>query len=260
MINQNLNKKPMDEIKHIKVKRLELASQLRRKDRFRVSIFGSARIKIGDKVYQQVFDLAEKVGENAFDLVTGGGPGLMEAANAGHMAGDQKKKADSIGLIIKLPWENKGNDYLEISKRFKYFSKRLDTFLSLSDVMVVTKGGIGSMLELYYMWQHLQVHLCPYKPIILIGKMWEDLIHWMKKEVLPENLVSPEDFDFIYIAHNNNEAIKMIKKFHQLKLEEKTLRKIICHGSKCVIPNEKKERKLVITVNKLAIKKPLIHQ
>lgn len=229
-------KKPGKKKYHLKVKKLDVAFELRRKNRFRVSIFGSARIAPGDKYYQQVFDLAKKIGQEGYDVITGGGPGMMEAANAGHAAGDSAQKASSIGLVIKLPWENRGNPYLEIQHRYKHFSNRLDTFLKLSDVMVVTKGGIGSLLELYYMWQHLQVRLSEYKPIILIGSMWESLIKWMKKETLPDNLVSPEDFDFIYIAKNNAEAMAMIKQFHLLNASEKKLRKIECKGARCVIP------------------------
>jgi uncharacterized protein (TIGR00730 family) len=224
--------------RHAKVKTLDLEAELRKRNRFRVAIFGSARIRPDDKdkVYQHVYELAEMVGKKGYDVITGGGPGLMEAANRGHAAGDKTGKAESIGLVIKLPWENRGNDFLEISHKYKHFSKRLDTFLALSDVMVVTKGGIGSLLELFYMWQHLQVHLVKYKPIILIGEMWEHLIKWMKKETLPDNLVSPEDFDYIYIAKNNKEAMAMIDKFHLLQKSEKVLRKIKCKGAKCLIP------------------------
>lgn len=226
-------------VKQIKVKKLELKRELNKKKHFRVAIFGSARVKQGDKVYDQVYDLARKIGEAGFDVVTGGGPGLMEAANSGHVAGDRLGRAESIGLIIHLPFENKGNPYLETRHRYRHFSTRLDTFLALSDVMVVTKGGIGSLLELFYMWQHLQVHHVDYKPLILIGEMWEQLIDWMKKEVLPENLVSPEDFDFVYIAKNNEEAFEMIDRFHDLYEKEKKLRRIDCNGSRCVIPKKK---------------------
>lgn len=226
--------------KQAKVQTLDLERELKNKKRFRVAIFGSARIKPGDKVYKQVYRLARLVGKTGYDLVTGGGPGLMEAANKGHSSGDKENKAESIGLLIKLPWENRGNKYLEISHRYKHFSNRLDTFLALSNVMVVTKGGIGSLLELFYMWQHLQVHLVEYKPIILIGRMWETLIRWMKKATLPDNLVSPGDFDFIYIAKNEKHAMTIIDEFHELYKKEKSMRKILCHGAKCVVPPKEK--------------------
>lgn len=224
-------------INRFKVRTLNLKKEMKN-GHFRVSIFGSARIKPGDQIYENVYDLAESIGARGFDVVTGGGPGLMEAANAGHMAGDRKNRADSIGLVIHLPFESSGNKHLEIRRRFMHFSKRLDTFLELSHVMVVTTGGIGSMLELYYMWQHLQVRHVAYKPIILIGHMWQDLIAWMKTDVLPSNLVSPEDFDYIYIAKNNDQAMAMIDTFHKLWEKEGHLRQIACHKAVCKIPRK----------------------
>lgn len=224
-------------VNRIKARRLNLKKELK-SNHFRIAIFGSARIEPGDKIYEQVYDLAERIGSRGYDVVTGGGPGLMEAANSGHMVGDKKNRANSIGLVIHLPFENKDNRHLEIRSRFMHFSKRLDTFLSLSHVMVVTTGGIGSLLELYYMWQHLQVHHVSYKPIILIGKMWRDLIDWMKKDVLPGNLVSPQDFDYIYIARDNEQAMAMIDTFHRLFRQEGHLRQIACYKAVCAIPGK----------------------
>ncbi len=242
-------------VNHKKIKSLDIDREIRKRSHFRVAIFGSARIKAGDKIYQEVFDLAKKVGQHGYDVVTGGGPGLMEAANAGHMAGDTKGVADSIGLVIYLPFENKGNRHLEIRHRFRHFSQRLDTFLALSNVMVVTTGGIGSLLELYYMWQHLQVHHVDYKPIILIGHMWKDLIAWMKKDVLPGNLVSPQDFDYVYIAKDDDEAIVMIDTFHKLYQKEKKLRKIQCKEAVCQIPKKTDKSLLNLVVKKSDLKK-----
>lgn len=221
-----------------KVKRLNLKKALKN-NHFRVAIFGSARIKPGDSIYEDVFDLASRIGTRGYDVVTGGGPGLMDAANAGHMAGDTKNRADSIGLIIHLPFESEGNKHLEIRRRFMHFSKRLDTFLALSHVMVVTTGGIGSLLELYYMWQHMQVHHVSYKPIILVGEMWGHLIDWMRKDVLTSGLVSPTDFDYIYIAKDNDQAMAMINTFHKLYRKEKRLRQIVCYKAVCEIPGVK---------------------
>ena len=214
-------------INRFRVRTLNL-KKVMKNGHFRISIFGSARIKPGDRIYENVYDLAERIGARGYDVVTGGGPGLMDAANAGHMVGDTKNRAESIGLVIHLPFENKGNKHLEIRHRFMHFSQRLDTFLELSHVMVVTTGGIGSMLELYYMWQHLQVHHVAYKPIILIGKMWQDLMAWMRTDVLPSNLVSPEDFNYVYIAKNNDQAMAMIDTFHKLYEKEGRLRQIAC--------------------------------
>ena len=189
-------------------------SEIKQKD-FRVAIFGSARIKMNDKIYKQVYALSKEIGQHGFDMVTGGGPGLMEAANAGHSEGDPKHMADDIGLIIKLPWENKGNKHLEIQTEFSKFSKRLDTFMALSSVAIIMPGGIGTCLELFYTWQLIQVgHINPI-PIILVGKMWEEMLKWVKKYPIKDGLASPGDIDCIFVAKNNKEAMKMILKAHQ---------------------------------------------
>ncbi len=182
---------------------------------FRVAVFGSARIKKNDEIYKNVFDLAKKIGEKKFHLVTGGGPGLMEAANAGHSAGDPKDEADNIGLLIKLPWEPGGNVHLEIQKEFDKFSGRLDKFIALSNVMVVVPGGVGTLLELSYAWQLVQVkHIQPVQ-IILIGEMWEEFVKWIEKYPLKKGLICEKDMDCIHVVKNNEEAMKLIEVAHE---------------------------------------------
>ncbi|MBI4234905.1 LOG family protein [Candidatus Peregrinibacteria bacterium] len=201
-----------------------LASELK-KDDFRVTIFGSARIQKGDEIYKRVFNLAKKIGHHGFDIVTGGGPGMMEAANAGHHSGDPNHHADSIGLTIKLTTENKGNKHLEIKKHFNKFSKRLDNFMALSNVVVITPGGIGTCLELFYTWQLIQVkHVQPI-PIILYGEMWTELIKWVKKYSLRDGLISKSDLDWIHIAKSQTQVMKIILKEHEKYLEYKSTHK-----------------------------------
>ena len=203
-----------DAPKVLKPKKLFLNRELKKCD-FGVAIFGSARVQMNKKVYKEVFDLAKTIGMHGYDLITGGGPGLMEAASAGHAAGDQLRRADLIGLTIKLPFEQSINQYLELRKDFTTFSARLEHFMALSNVLVVSSGGIGTMLELFFSWQLLQVHHLEFKPIILVGKMWHDLISWMKKYMLREHLVSKDDFRFIHLVRNEKEAIKIIDKYHR---------------------------------------------
>lgn len=195
-------------------KKLNIEEELKTED-FRVAIFGSARIKEGDVVYNQVFDLAKELGVRSYDVVTGGGPGLMKAANAGHTAGDTKGKSESIGLNIELPFEQQYNAYVEFVMNFEKFSERLETFMKLSDVFVITPGGVGTMLEFFYTWQLLQVKKMAYKPVILIGEMWEQLIYWVIDHALKDDLISSSDFDYIYITHSNKEALKLIDEFHK---------------------------------------------
>lgn len=188
---------------------------------FRVTIFGSARIGIKDKIYKQVFDLAKEIGRHGFDMVTGGGPGLMEAANAGHDAGDQLKRSDNIGLGIRLQREQHDNKHLELKRHFNKFSKRLDNFMALSSVVVVMPGGVGTCLELFYTWQLMQVgHIHPI-PIILVSKMWNELMKWIKKYPLKDKLISQSEMRWISFAKNNKEAMKIILKTHNEFLKKK---------------------------------------
>lgn len=148
---------------------------------YRVAIFGSARIREGDEAYRDVFAISKELAEAGFDIVTGGGPGLMQAANAGHRS--VTTTSHSIGLNIKLPLEQQPNKYLDIKEEFARFSDRLDTFMALSDAVIVATGGIGTLLELFYTWQLVQVnHLCE-TPIVLFGEMWGGLLTWLRDEV-----------------------------------------------------------------------------
>ncbi|MBN2087051.1 LOG family protein [Candidatus Peregrinibacteria bacterium] len=180
-------------------------------EHFRVTIFGSARIKEDDLRYKQIYSLARMIAEEGLDIVTGGGPGIMEAANKGHKEGRKNNKVHSFGLNIKLPMEQKENKHLDINKEFERFSERLDYFMYLSNVVVVAPGGIGTLLELFYTWQLVQVkHTCSI-PIILLGPMWPKLIKWMEKWQVDKKLISPEDMHTIFLADNCREAMKVIK-------------------------------------------------
>ena len=181
-------------------------------DVFSVAIFGSARIKETENLYREVFDLAYQIGANHMTVVTGGGPGLMEAGNSGHKAGSSAE-VKTTGLTINLPWENEGNPHLDIKKEFNKFSRRLDAFMEISNVMVVMPGGIGTALELFYSWQLLQVGHVINTPIILHGKMWNDLVSWIKKDLCGGGYVSPEDLDNVYTVDTNEEAMKLILEF-----------------------------------------------
>jgi len=189
---------------------------------FRVTIFGSARIKKGDHWYKEVFHLAKNIAKQDVDIVTGGGPGIMEAANEGHYAGRRpESNAHSIGMTIQLPWENEPNEYLDVQRHFHRFSNRLDYFMALSHVVVVMPGGIGTCLELFYTWQLTQVHHMLKIPIILRGRMWNGLVEWVKKEPVARGLVSPEDMDNIYVVKNSDEALEIIYEYHQKFLDPK---------------------------------------
>lgn len=183
-----------------------------RKNAFRVAIFGSARIKKTDSLYKQIHLLGKKLGEEGIDVVTGGGPGLMEAANSGHRIGSRKTKAHSIGLNIKLPREQKPNKHLDFENEFSRFTARLDEFMALSNIIVVAPGGVGTMLELFYSWQLVQVgHVCDMK-IILLGDMWKDLVKWLEEEALKKHYFTKFDLEKLKIAEDYEEAMRIIEK------------------------------------------------
>lgn len=190
-----------------------IKEELKKKD-FRVTIFGSARIKKNSAEYKQVYILGKLIGERGIDIVTGGGPGVMEAANKGHKKGS-KGKAHSIGLVIKLPKEQGANKYVGIQKEFPTFSKRLDNFMLLSNVMVIMPGGIGTLLEALYTWQLMQVNQICHVPIIFMGKMWPELIKWIEKYMLKNKLIDKKDLELIFLAKNCNETMKMVDTAHE---------------------------------------------
>tara|TARA_Y100000034_G_C6817917_1_gene368121 strand:- start:354 stop:1007 length:654 start_codon:yes stop_codon:yes gene_type:complete len=180
---------------------------------FRVTVFGSARIGKDSGEYKQVHKLGMMLGERGIDVVTGGGPGMMAAASRGHKKGREKsgKKSHSIGLAIKLPKEQKVNKGVNVTKEFNRFSNRLDNFMILSNVIVVSHGGVGTLLELFYSWQLMQVnHICNI-PIILMGGMWDGLIKWLERQPLKRKFFSKDDMGLLFHAKNCNEAIKMIE-------------------------------------------------
>lgn len=178
-------------------------------DYFRVSIFGSARIKPETYEYKQVYELAKKLVKNKVDIVTGGGPGLMEAANLG--AKDVKSKSKSFGLHIDLPFETSPNEHLDITYHHKRFSSRLDEFMRISHAVIVTPGGIGTVLELLYTWQLIQVNHISKRPVILLGDMWNGLIEWMKSEPLRKCLIDGSDFDHIKVVQNIDDVVILLK-------------------------------------------------
>ena len=180
------------------------------KNRFSVAIFGSARIKHDKPMYKKVYGLAKLLAERNYDVVTGGGPGLMEAANAGHRAGNRGNGSRSVGLGIKLPREQGFNKNLDRVEEFIRFTGRLDRFMLLSNAVVVASGGVGTLLELFYTWQLVQVNKKRDIPIILLGPMWPGLLKWLREQPLKDNYFSKEDYDMLVFAKDEKNAIRII--------------------------------------------------
>lgn len=190
-----------------------------KENRFRVVVFGSARTKPGDPVYEEVFELGKDIADAGWDVVTGGGPGAMQAANMGHEASENEDQADSYGINIKLPFEQSVNPGVEIAHEHERFSTRLDEFMSLANVVVITQGGIGTMLELFYTWQLIQVKQMCHIPIIVMGDMWPGLFEWLENDMLSRGMFSPEDLDVIQFAKDGEEAMELIRGWHDAWVE-----------------------------------------
>ena len=184
------------------------------KRRFRVAIFGSARIKEDDALFKQVYDLSKLITRENIDIVTGGGPGLMRAATRGHDEALANHRSRSIGLTIELPFKEGHYGHLDLKGEFSRFSERLDNFMLLSNAVVVAPGGVGTLLEFLYTWQLVQVQQICNIPIILLGNMWPDFIKWVEKWPLAGDYLSKEDLSLLYYAKDAMEAMKIIKMAH----------------------------------------------
>jgi uncharacterized protein (TIGR00730 family) len=182
------------------------------RDRFRVCIFGSARIRPEDPTYQTVYETARLLADLGIDIVTGGGPGLMEAANRA-VRDAHHEQSRSIGLPIYLPRSQElANKHLDIKSEHRRFSSRLDEFMRLSHAVIVAPGGIGTLLELMYVWQLIQVGMVEERAVVLLdSSLWGGFLEWMRDEILGRGFISPGDFDFVHCVDTPQEALAYIK-------------------------------------------------
>ena len=153
-----------------------------RRDRYRVTIFGSARTKPGSFTYEETKRAAAALAELGCDIITGGGPGLMQAANEG--AAGSSGKAQSVGIRVDLPFEQEVNSFVSQAFEHRTFFTRLHQFVLTSDAYIVAPGGIGTVLETMMIWQLLQVNHLRDTPLLLVGRMWPGLVSWARTEML----------------------------------------------------------------------------
>jgi hypothetical protein len=187
---------------------------------FRVTIFGSARIPPDHWVYAAVRDLAAELAGMGCGIVTGGGPGLMQAANEGaSLAGAQDR---NIGIRVHLPFEQEVNAFVGEAYEHRTFFSRLHHFVLVSDAFVVLPGGIGTVLELAMIWQLLQVRKLSHTPLILIGRMWADFVAWGRQYLLKAEfpLANPEDLAIPHCVDGAEQAIALIQRRHEEWLRE----------------------------------------
>jgi len=174
-----------------------------------VSIFGSTRAKPEDEVYQKAEQIGRLLAENGFSVITGGGPGAMEAANKGASLAGGK----SIGLNIELPLEQKPNPYANITLKYRYFFVRKVMFVKYAVAYIILPGGFGTMDELFESVTLIQTHKIKPFPVILVGSnYWKGLLDWIKEVVLKEGRISPTDLEILQLIDEPEEIVKTIKK------------------------------------------------
>jgi uncharacterized protein (TIGR00730 family) len=174
-----------------------------------VSIFGSTRVHPDNPLYEKATQLARLLAENGFSVITGGGPGIMEAANKGALEGGGK----SIGLNIDLPAEQAPNQYTNIRLSFRYFFVRKVMFVKYAVAYIIFPGGFGTLDELSEAITLIQTKKIKPFPVILVEKgYWQGLLDWIKGTLLKEQNISPEDLEIIQVIDEPSEIIKYIKR------------------------------------------------
>lgn len=183
--------------------------QPRNLERFRVSIFGSARIEESHPLYAQAQELARRLAEAGCDIVTGGGGGLMQAVDQGASRGAVRQPADGE-LPVRLVTDGAGTPFVERVYRHRTFFSRLHHFVRLSSAFIVFPGGIGSTLEAMMVWQLLQAKHLPPTPFLLYGRHWRGLLHWIHDEALGRGYVEEDDTRLPTLVDTVGEAVDLI--------------------------------------------------
>jgi uncharacterized protein (TIGR00730 family) len=187
-----------------------------RRERYRVTIFGSARTQPGHGVYAEVKKMSAALSAMGCDIVTGGGPGLMQAANEG--AGESKapERVQNIGIRVGLPFEQEVNPFVEEAFEHGTFFTRLHQFVLMSDAYIVAPGGIGTVLEATMIWQLLQVRHLHDTPLIFAGPMWKGLVDWASEKMLRPDfeLAGAADIKIPQCVDNTEQAIAIVRDHH----------------------------------------------
>jgi len=179
-----------------------------------VSIFGSARVHPGHRWYETTVEVARLLSDAGFAVISGGGPGIMEAANRGGYAG----KSASVGLNIQLPMEQSGNGYQDISLNFRHFFARKVAFAKYATAFVALPGGFGTLDELCEMLTMVQTRMGRRIPIILMdAAYWKGLIDWMRQQLLGNGLISEGDLDLIQLIDDPAKVVEAIFDFYQTR-------------------------------------------
>jgi uncharacterized protein (TIGR00730 family) len=178
-----------------------------------VSIFGSARTPETDRYYVLAQEIAKKLAQRGYGVISGGGPGIMEAANRGAQEGN----GPSVGLNIELPFEQSSNPYIDADKSmdYEYFFVRKVMFVKYSQGFIVMPGGFGTLDELFESLTLIQTHKIGRFPIVLVGtNFWGGLIDWIKSTMLKEAKINEEDLNLFKLVDTSEEAVKVIDRFY----------------------------------------------
>ncbi|HIJ69344.1 MAG TPA: TIGR00730 family Rossman fold protein [Deltaproteobacteria bacterium] len=175
-----------------------------------VTIFGSARVKPGDETYEKTYEIAKKLSMHGYNIITGGGPGVMEAGNKGAKEGG----AQSVGLNIELPLEQRSNPYSTLKLSFKYFFVRKVMFVKYAQAYIGMPGGFGTIDEIFEALTLIQTKRIKPFPVILVGtQYWTGLLEWIRNTLVYGKYISPEDLDFFTLLDDPDEVVHTIKKY-----------------------------------------------
>lgn len=176
-----------------------------------VSFYGSARMKPGDKLYAQTEEIAHRLGKLGFAIITGGGPGIMEAANKGA----QKAGVTSIGLNIQLPEEQVCNDYTTKSITFRHFYVRKLMLVKYATAFIILPGGLGTLDELTEILTLMQTHkIKPFPVVLFDNNYWKGFLDWLRGTALANNLISEEDFNLLRICDEPDAVINIVQEWY----------------------------------------------
>ena len=179
-----------------------------------VSIFGSARVAPDSAVYQLTETIARKLSDAGFSVISGGGPGVMEAANKGAYHG----KSPSVGLNIQLPMEQASNPYQDISQTFRHFFARKYMFVRFATAYVVMPGGFGTLDEVLEALTLIQTGKSPRIPLILVHTpFWAGLIDWFRARLVDEKMIAPEDMGLIQLIDEPDQIVAAIFKYYETR-------------------------------------------
>jgi uncharacterized protein (TIGR00730 family) len=182
-----------------------------------VTFFGSARVRPPDPMYDAARALAAELARRGFAIITGGGPGTMEAANRGAREG----RGLSVGLNIELPFEQGLNEYVNLGIEFHYFFVRKTMFVKYAEAFVIFPGGFGTMDELFEALTLIQTGKIVHFPVIMFGSdYWAGLRQWIRDRVLAEGKISPEDLDLMVVTDDIQDAADIVQQYYQRKVLE----------------------------------------